>query len=101
TKTYYYGGSEGGREALTMAQKFPADFDGIVAVVPVANYTGSQLVRNRLAVLQQDGGWLNPAKVKALKAAVNAACDMLDGLADCVISADEKCFSGVDTATMP
>ena len=95
-KTYYYGGSEGGREALTMAQRFPNDFDGIVSVVPVANYTGSQMARNRLAVLQQDGGWLNPAKVKALKAAVNAACDMLDGLADGVISAYEKCLAVFD-----
>ena len=96
SKTYYYGGSEGGREALTMAQRFPNDFDGIVSVVPVANYTGSQLARNRLAELQQDGGWLNPAKVKALKAAVNAACDMLDGLADGVISAYEKCLAVFD-----
>ena len=96
SKMYFYGGSEGGREALTMAQKFPADFDGIVAVVPVANYTGGQLVRNKLAILQQDGGWLNPAKVKTLKAAVNAACDKLDGLADGVISAYEKCLGVFD-----
>src|SRR5215831_11278345 len=45
SKIYYYGGSEGGREALTMAQRFPNDFDGIVSVVPVANYTGINLVR--------------------------------------------------------
>src|SRR6266436_10052870 len=63
-KIYYYGGSEGGREALMMAQKFPADFDGIVSVVPVANYTGGNLVRTKLAALQQNGGWINPAKVK-------------------------------------
>src|SRR5438477_2096626 len=74
-KIYYFGGSEGGREALMMAQRFPADFDGIVSVVPVVNYTGINLVRNKLAVLQQDGGWINPAKVKMLRAAVNAACD--------------------------
>ncbi len=92
-KVFYFGGSEGGREALMMAQRFPADFDGIVSVVPVANYTGINLVRNKVAVLQQDGGWLNPAKVKTLRGAVNAACDMLDGLADGVISAYEKCLS--------
>ncbi len=95
-KMYYFGGSEGGREALMMAQRFPNDFDGIVAVVPVANYTGSQLARTKLAQLQQDGGWLNPAKVKMLKAAVNAACDKLDGLADGVISAYEKCLTVFD-----
>jgi feruloyl esterase len=42
-KSYFYGGSEGGREALMMAQRFPTDFDGIVSVVPVANYTGGNL----------------------------------------------------------
>jgi feruloyl esterase len=99
-KIYYFGGSEGGREALMMAQRFPADFDGIVAVVPVANYTGINLVRNKVAVLQQDGGWLNPAKVKLLHNAVNAACDMLDGLADGVISAYEKCLSVFDAKTL-
>jgi hypothetical protein len=47
-KTYFYGGSEGGREALMMAQRFPTDFDGIVSVVPVANYTGGNLMRAKL-----------------------------------------------------
>jgi len=32
---YFFGGSEGGREGLTMAQRFPADYDGIVSIVPV------------------------------------------------------------------
>jgi len=99
-KMYFYGGSEGGREALTMAQRFPNDFDGIVAVVPVANYTGGQLVRNKLAQLQNDGGWLNPAKVKTLMTAVNAACDKLDGLADGVIGAYEQCMNVFDPKTI-
>jgi pimeloyl-ACP methyl ester carboxylesterase len=97
---YYFGGSEGGREALMMAQRFPADFDGIVSVVPVANYTGINLVRNRLAVIQQEGGWISPTKVKMLRGAVNAACDMLDGLADGVISAYEKCLGVFDIKTL-
>ena len=99
-KIYYFGGSEGGREALMMAQRFPADFDGIVSVVPVANYTGINLVRNRVAVMQQEGGWISPAKVKMLRGAVNAACDMLDGLADGVIGAYEKCLSVFDVKTL-
>src|SRR5258706_7350594 len=99
-KIYYFGGSEGGREALMMAQRFPADFDGIVSVVPVANYTGINLVRNKLAVLQQDGGWMNPAKVKMMRGAVNAACDMLDSLADGVISAYEKCLTVFDPKSL-
>src|SRR5262245_17454221 len=77
-KIYFYGGSEGGREALLMAQRFPTDFDGIVSVVPVANYAGSNLMRAKLAQLQRDGGWINPTKVKLIHNAVAAACDKLD-----------------------
>jgi Tannase and feruloyl esterase len=99
-RTYFYGGSEGGREALMMAQRFPIDFDGIVSVVPVANYTGGNLVRAKLGQLQRDGGWINPAKVKLILNAVNAACDTLDGLEDGVISAYEKCLSVFDAGTL-
>ena len=38
SKIYFAGSSEGGREGLTMAQRFPADFDGIVSVVPAINW---------------------------------------------------------------
>src|SRR5215471_9760090 len=53
TKMYFFGGSEGGREALLMAQRFPNDFDGIVSVVPVDNYAGANLPRMRLVQLQR------------------------------------------------
>jgi feruloyl esterase len=99
-KVYFYGGSEGGREALMMAQRFPADFDGIVSVVPVTNYTGGNLMRAKLVQLQRDGGWINPAKVKLIHDAVNAACDKLDGLDDGVISAYEKCQGTFDVGTL-
>jgi feruloyl esterase len=99
-KIYFYGGSEGGREALMMAQRFPADFDGIVSVVPVANYTGGNLMRAKLVQLQGEGGWINPAKVKLIQNAVNAACDKLDGLDDGVIGAYEKCLSTFDVGTL-
>jgi Tannase and feruloyl esterase len=99
-KIYFYGGSEGGREALMMAQRFPADFDGIVSVVPVAHYTGGNLTRAKLAQLQREGGWINPAKVKLIQNGVNAACDKLDALEDGVISAYEKCLSTFDVSTL-
>jgi feruloyl esterase len=99
-KVYYYGGSEGGREALMMAQRFPMDFDGIVSVVPVANYTGINLVRDRIAILQAKGGWMNPAKVKMLRDAVNEACDSLDGLSDGVVGSYEKCLDVFDVKTL-
>jgi hypothetical protein len=100
TKMYFYGGSEGGREALMMAQRFPNDFDGIVSVVPVAHYTGGNLMRAKLAQLYKDGGWVNPKKVELIRDAVNAACDKIDGLADGVIGAYEKCMGVFDVATL-
>jgi feruloyl esterase len=99
-KIYFYGGSEGGREALMMAQRFPADFDGILSAVPVDNYVGSNLMRAKLASLQREGGWINPAKVKLIRDAVNAACDKLDGLEDGVIGAYEKCLTVFDVGTL-
>jgi feruloyl esterase len=99
-KIYFYGGSEGGREALMMAQRFPTDFDGIVSVVPVSNYTGINLVRAKVARLQQEGGWINPVKVKLIQNAVNGACDKLDGLEDGVIGAYEKCLGTFDVGTL-
>lgn len=99
-KTYFFGGSEGGREALLMAQRYPKDFDGVVSAVPVVNYTGANLVRARLGQIQRNGGWINPAKVKLIHEAVVAACDKLDGLADGVIGAYEKCNTVFDVRTL-
>ena len=97
SRTYFFGGSSGGREGLMMAQRFPDDFDGIVSVVPVVHYTGLTLVKARLAPLQRAGGWMNPAKVKLVHRAVNAACDGLDNLADGIVGAYEQCRFDVAT----
>jgi hypothetical protein len=86
--------------SLMMAQRFPGDFDGIVSVVPVANYVGSNLMRAKLAQLQRQGGWINPVKVKLIQDAVEAACDKLDGIEDGVVSAYEKCLSTFDVGTL-
>lgn len=82
---YYFGGSEGGREGLTMAQRFPADYDGIVSVVPVINWTGlfHAFVRNEVP---QFGDWLDAAKTPLIAKATSDACDALDGLADGVVN---------------
>ena len=66
SRVYYFGGSEGGREGFTMAQRFPADYDGIVSVVPVVQLSmlfQSYIPNNEP---QFNGGWLSPAKSEAL-----------------------------------
>ena len=90
-KIYYFGSSEGGREGLAMAQRFPADYDGVVSIAPVIGWTGLIAAANRSGVVQQQGGWLSPAKVSLLRKAVLAACDAMDGLADGVVSRFEAC----------
>lgn len=83
---YFLGGSEGGREALTMAQRYPEDFDGIVAVVPVISWTGLFHSFYNMGKPQYDGGAFGPAKIKLVALAVNATCDGLDGIEDGVVS---------------
>lgn len=97
---YYFGGSEGGREGLTMAQRFPNDYDGVVSAVPVINWTALQAAGTRNGVVQQNGGWLNPAKVATLGKAVLAACDQLDGLADGIVSHHEGCAAAFDAKAL-
>jgi Tannase and feruloyl esterase len=79
-KLYFMGSSEGGREALTMAQRYPDDFDGIFARVPVINWTGLQAAGARAGLATMGEGWLRPAQVKLVGDAVQAACDGVGGV---------------------
>jgi feruloyl esterase len=92
-RLYYMGSSEGGREGLTMAQRFPADYDGIISRVPVINWTALQHAGHRSGLAQQRGGWLNPNKVELVGRSVMKACDGLDGLSDGVVSNYTSCGS--------
>lgn len=105
---YYMGGSEGGREALTVAQRFPEDFDGVVSVVPVISWTGLFTGFVDYAQPQFRGGALNEAKIHLVAQAVMDACDGLDGIKDGVVSnylacpakfsiETLRCVNGADT----
>ena len=91
TKLYFYGGSEGGREGLLMAQRYPSDFDGIVSVVPVIQWTGLFNGFLNFTQPQFNGGALSAAKVRTVADAVNSACDALDGLSDGVVHNYQQC----------
>jgi hypothetical protein len=95
-RVYFYGGSEGGREGVTMAQRFPADFDGIVSVVPVISWVGLQAAGARNGIAMMGPGWLSPAKVRTLHKAVMEACDARDGLADGIVSLYASCIGAFD-----
>ena len=81
-KLYFMGSSEGGREALTMAQRYPDDFDGIFARVPVINWTGLQHAGTRDGLATMAEAWLRPAQVKLVGDAVLAACGAVDGIVE-------------------
>lgn len=83
---YFFGGSEGGREALMLAQRYPRDFDGIVSAVPVINWSGLMNGFHNFAKTQYTGGVLSAAKTRLFAEDVNTACDALDGIADGVIN---------------
>jgi hypothetical protein len=99
SRTYYFGGSEGGREGLTMAQRFPADYDGIVSVVPVINWTGLFHAFVSHEVPQFDD-WLPAAKASLISKATADACDALDGLVDGVVNNYLACQARVDLARL-
>lgn len=99
-KLYFVGSSEGGREGLMLAQRYPAAFDGIFSRVPVIHWTGLQFAGARNGAALLDGGWLNPARVKLVHEAVLARCDALDGLADRIVSNAQACLSVFDPATL-
>ncbi|MFM1887696.1 MAG: hypothetical protein RL026_2853 [Pseudomonadota bacterium] len=86
---YIIGGSQGGHEAFDAVQRYPDDYQGAVAGYPAHNVLMLHLSANRYAAAlhASDGkGWLSPAKVATLTAAVYQACDALDNAADGIIS---------------
>ena len=95
-RLYFVGSSEGGREGLTMAQRYPQYFDGIFSRVPVIHWTGLQHAGLRDGMALMNGGWMAPAQVKLVGQAVLAACDAADGLADGVVSDPVGCRQRFD-----
>ena len=99
-KLYFVGSSEGGREGLTMAQRYPAAFDGIFSRVPVIHWTGLQFAGARNGWAAAGNAWLNAAQVKLVHEATLAACDALDGLADRVIANTAACHARFDPQSL-
>jgi feruloyl esterase len=96
SRMYYFGGSEGGREGLTMAQRFPTDYDGIVSVVPAIQISMIFEAFVHHEVPQLHGGWMPPAKVAMFAKFVADRCDALDGLTDGVINNYLACPARID-----
>ena len=84
---YYIGNSQGGREALTVAQRYPADYDGISATVPIVGFSTLMLAPELIRIHEKPlANWVTPAKVNAIRGEFMRQCDSLDGLADGIIN---------------
>ena len=99
-RLYFVGSSEGGREGMVMAQRYPADFDGIFSRVPVLNWTGLQHAGLRDGRATMAEGWIRPAQTQRVHQAVLAACDAADGLADGIIADPVACRQLFDPAQL-
>ena len=114
---YFAGCSNGGRQALMEAARYPGDYDGIIAGAPAADFTG---------LVVASFGWndqalrrapLSTQKLSALQRGVLEQCDALDGSRDDLVGApeachfnpaklrctglvDDKCFTDAEIATL-
>jgi feruloyl esterase len=91
--SYFYGCSTGGRQALEEAQRFPNDYNGIIACAPALDTTGSTIgfTWNMQALLLPLGAALPASKLPMIGATVVNACDAIDGLVDGLIDDPRKC----------
>jgi feruloyl esterase len=93
SSSIFNGCSTGGRQALATAQRYPTDFDGIIAGAP-ANYPthlqGAQVWMGQFAH-ETPSGPLSSEKLEFLHDSVVASCDMNDGVGDGVIENPGMC----------
>jgi feruloyl esterase len=92
-QAYFVGCSDGGREALMQAERFPEDFNGIVAGAPANHWTHqfSGFIWNERALFAKGESILPAAKLELLQSEALKQCDALDGLRDGIIDDPRKC----------
>ena len=91
-RSYFSSCSTGGREALMEAQRFPTDYDGIIAGAPANYWTRLLTAAVVMHAITLDGdAYIPPAKLPAINAAVIAACDSKDGVTDGLLNEPRQC----------
>ncbi len=91
--SYFRGCSNGGHEALMEAQKYPADYDGIVAGAPANAWTRimTGFLWNERALFNAPQSTIPKAKLAVIQSAALAQCDALDGVKDGIINDPGQC----------
>ena len=90
---YFAACSDGGREALMEAQRYPDDYDGILAGAPANYWTGllSLAAFDTQVLSATPASFIPPPKIITIAHAVVAACDKLDGAEDGIIDDPRLC----------
>jgi len=105
SRSYFNGCSNGGRQALMAAQRYPADFDGIVAGAPAYDFTGiaAQFVMDIKAAFPDAASVSKPVfpaeTLKSVESQIVAACDALDGVTDGLMEDPRACKLAVSSLT--
>lgn len=91
--SYYQGCSTGGRQGMMEAQRYPEDFDAIIAGAPVYNqvHLNTSQVSLQVDMLKDNSRIVPQAKVALFASSVMAACDAKDGVKDGIISDPQSC----------
>ncbi len=100
TRAYYYGCSTGGHQAYAELQRYPDDFDGVIAGAPGNNRTRLNVeflhrFQSNRAPGTNGPVILTPAKARLITERAVAACDALDGVADGVMEDPRACSFNV------
>ena len=99
-RSYFNSCSNGGRQALMEAQRYPDDYDGIISGAPANQWTHllGLAVSNMQATAGNAAAYIRQAKLPAIQAAALAACDKLDAVEDGVVENPAACH--FDPATL-
>jgi feruloyl esterase len=104
SRSYFNGCSNGGRQALMEAQRYPDDFDGIIAGAPAADFTGigAQFIKNIQALFPDPRTTATPVfaadTLKSIEAQIVDKCDPVDGVEDGLLEDPRRC--AVDVASL-
>jgi len=99
--SYFLGCSKGGQQALMEAQRYPKDFDGIIAGAPAnqavkLQSSGAAMIK---ANMTSEAGYISAADALKIGALVTRQCDGLDGVKDGLINDPRQCR--IDMASLP
>jgi feruloyl esterase len=90
-RAYFQGCSTGGRQGLMEVQRYPKDYDGVIAGAPVYTLATQTSAVWRNTIFLREGANLTPDQIKHINQAALAECDGRDGLVDGIVTDPRAC----------